>query len=319
MRRVVRWLAGQAGFVLVRRHRWAGTAALNCRLLAQVCAADVRMRSAMTADGIVFSKDRPLQLHALLSSYFDRVKNGGKLHVIFRPTSERYARCYEELRREFSGRPVDFHLERAFRNDVIRIVMSIATRSMLFLVDDDVFVADVDMAALARLDPARCIPSLRLGRSLRFCYTENRRQPLPPFGDPPEAMAGETYWRWRDGAFDWGYPLSIDGHMFSTSEMQAMVTALEFRSPSSLEGALQGFHDCFSDRWGMCCNTSRLVNIPDNRVQDEAANRTAGGDAEALLAAWEQGYRVDCGKLYGHRPSGAHEAIPLPLTAGRHG
>src|SRR5258705_11456418 len=55
----------------------------------------------LSCEGIVFSKDRALQLHALLSSYFLYVKNPVRLYVLYKTSNERHDRSYEELKIQF--------------------------------------------------------------------------------------------------------------------------------------------------------------------------------------------------------------------------
>jgi hypothetical protein len=59
-----------------------------------------------TCAGIVFSKDRAMQLHALLSSDFSYVKNPLPLYILYTFSNERHARSYEELKSIFGSKEV---------------------------------------------------------------------------------------------------------------------------------------------------------------------------------------------------------------------
>jgi hypothetical protein len=49
------------------------------------------------AECIVFSKDRALQLHALLSSYLEKVVSSVPLHILYHTSTPSHQRAYEEV------------------------------------------------------------------------------------------------------------------------------------------------------------------------------------------------------------------------------
>lgn|GEM_PF-6805731 len=49
------------------------------------------------AAGIVFSKDRALQLHALLSSYSEKVTSPAPLYILYHTSTPRHQKAYAEL------------------------------------------------------------------------------------------------------------------------------------------------------------------------------------------------------------------------------
>jgi hypothetical protein len=176
----------------------------------------------------------------------------------------------------------------------------------------------VDLAPLVALDPARHVPSLRLAPHLTRCYTLDRPQPLPPFlpdaGLGPDLLA----WRWSDGVLDWGYPLSVDGHLFSTAELRVLAREASFRAPNSFEGALQVHAGQFTSRLGVCFRESRIVNLPVNKVQGEYTGNRSGelGPAE-VLELWRAGKRLDHRRLYGIVNDAVHQEVELAFVARR--
>ena len=75
-------------------------------------------------------------------------------------------------------------------------------------------------------------------------------------------------WDWSKGQYDWQYPLSVDGHFFSTSELTFFAELLDYKAPNSFEASLQPYQNIFSRRMGVCMNETRLLNVPSNIVQD---------------------------------------------------
>jgi hypothetical protein len=269
------------------------------------------------AEGIVFSKDRPLQLFALLSSYAELVRDPPPLHVLYRASDEAYRTAYEEALRASPAPLGEVILEGSFREDLLALLDGIEAQRVFFLVDDIVFVREVDLAPLVRLDPSRFVPSLRLGAHLSRSYTRGREQPLPPFQDGILDDPDLLCWRWRDGALDWGYPLSVDGHLFSTAEMRVLARTVGFSAPNSFEGALQDHLGRFADRLGVCHREARILNVPCNKVQGEFPNRFGAIDAATLLEVWQSGRRLDHRRLYGIVNESAHQEVELAFVSRR--
>ena len=69
------------------------------------------MMTDATCEGIVFSKDRAMQLHGLLSSYFAQVKNPVKLYILYTTSHARHAESYKELERLFADKKIVFITE----------------------------------------------------------------------------------------------------------------------------------------------------------------------------------------------------------------
>jgi hypothetical protein len=118
-------------------------------------------------------------------------------------------------------------------------------------------------------------------------------------------------WTWQQGMHDWAYPLSVDGHIFSTAEIVALAKHTEFHSPNTFEANLQHYEAFFNRRLGVCYRKSRMVNIPCNKVQTDNANICGDIHQDELLAKWEQGLRIHYQCLYGMDNKSAHQEIAL--------
>jgi hypothetical protein len=180
----------------------------------------------------------------------------------------------------------------------------------LFLVDDDLFVNPVKCDELGGCDPYREILSLRLGPHVTRSYVVQKDQPLPPRLDED----GDIFrWRWTDGELDWGYPFSVDGHVFATEEIIAMADIVDFSSPTSFEENMRAFEDVFMQRDGVCFRRSRIVNIPCNRVQQESDNLAGDIHQDYLLEQWLAGMQMDFRALAGFESESVHQEIPFSL------
>ncbi len=155
----------ESGMGIGSLKRWLGDVRLR-RALRRARASD---GEPVRAEGVVFSKDRPLQLFALLSSYAELVRDPPPLHVLYRASDEGYRRAYDEVLGASPAPLGEVISERVFRDDLLALLDRIRAPRLFFLVDDIVFVREVDLAAAPRPRP----------RALR---------PVPPHGAAPVAL-----------------------------------------------------------------------------------------------------------------------------------
>lgn len=275
------------------------------------------------AEGIVFSKDRALQLHALLCSYCEQVASPAPLSILYQASTPAHQRAYEELTEIF---PHQFLFikqssNQSFRDDLIKLLESASAPRIFFLVDDILFTGKVDIADFAKFDTDKVVPSWRMGLNLQKCYTQQKEQPLPELTFFPGSEEDKIFWKWEQGLYDWCYPLSVDGHFFSTAEITVMTRLIQFSAPNSYEDQLQKFRRFFLIRLGAGYQKSRMVNVPCNKVQKEIKNVCGSMHQDFLLEQWRKGYQIDYRKLYGFSNESAHQEIPFTFvsrTEGKH-
>jgi hypothetical protein len=268
------------------------------------------------AECIIFSMDRALQLHALLSSYFDNVQEPLPVHVLYRTSSPMHQKAYEEVFAIFQERRITAVVQEStesFKKQLIQILGFLESSKVLFLVDDIIFIENVDIHDFAKFDTRTTIPSLRMGANLKRAYTVQQNQLLPPF--LPQAIKDQDKlcWVWADGEYDWGYPLSVDGHLFSTQEISILANHTNFHSPNTFEDNLQAWAKYYKTRYGICYKKSRIVNIPANRVQNDINNIHGSVHQDYLLEQWLLGMQLDYRTLYGMKNISAHQEIELHL------
>lgn len=270
-----------------------------------------------TGECIIFSKDRAPQLHALVSSYYDNVSAPVPVYVLYQPSTPSHQKAYDDLAAIFSGKEITFIKQRdasSFKQDLLKILLTSTVDAVFFLVDDLLFTEPVDMTDFLKFDTGIFVPSLRMGKNLTYCYMQQSSQPLPPFLNSVVTDNNKIVWQWDQGSYDWTYPLSVDGHLFSRREIAAITTLISFKAPNSFEDQLQKFITLFHARYGVAYTKSKIVNIPCNRVQSEFDN--ISGDTlhqDTLLDKWHHGYHIDCKRLYGHINTSVHEEITLHL------
>ena len=249
-----------------------------------------------------------MQLHAFLRSYQRHVRPLDRVLVLYHATTERHANAYAEVFGQF-----DFVLPVAqsisFREDVLALLPD--NGRVIFFVDDLVFLHPWD----ARDE----VPglSLRLGFNISHNYNSHNYnshdapQPMPRFA---QTTADRVTWRWAEGEMAWGYPISLDGHVFDLAQLRSWVDALAFHSPNTLESGLQGFSSRIE--FGTCYPISRIVGVPWNKVQQDWHNRHAevwGASVDHLLHAWECGMQIDLSVFRNALTESVHQEFPLRL------
>ncbi len=247
---------------------------------------------------VVFSRDRPMQLHALLSSYAMMSLSRSTLAVLYVASNASFVKGYEECQRLFANASNIFFYEQrgedSFAADLFRLLDNLQENRVSFLVDDIVFIRRFDISIFDQFDLRIHVPSLRLGNNIAYSYTMDQAEKRPDLLPHGESL---FTWTWNGNEIDWIYPLSLDGHMFLRTEIRVLLNHMTFRSPNSLEAGLQAFLDLYLLRRGVCYDLPRLVNVPCNMVQKDFSNLHGNLSAGLLLSKWEEGYAIDIDRL----------------------
>ena len=223
-------------------------------------------------DLMIFSKNRALQLYALLES-IEKYIDPRHINVsVLCKYEEEHIESLKEVKQRFQSH--NFIDETNFRDHVQEFLssgpgaikglefLSSDANIAAFLTDDIIFKEHVDILQIEEIigsNPSVLGFSLRLGLHIYDCYALNKEQPAP-FGNvyPPNLFV----WNWRDAEMDWEYAFSVDGHIFRKSHLREWSSMIEYYHPNSYEEALQS---CRSIRGlpqsMMCFVTSRLVNL----------------------------------------------------------
>jgi hypothetical protein len=261
---------------------------------------------------LVFSKDRPLQLHATLESFAKRCHDSHRcdVSVLFYP-SEEYIDAYIELERLFPN--VKFIREGKFYLDVFKF-LRVRNKFVSFLVDDIIFKNDFSIMRAASLVSENrdvlCF-SLRLGLGMDQCYSCGTVQNMPKFFF--DELNGFLSWDYSGQQGDWGYPMSLDGNIFLLEDFSKIFSVVPpFHSPNSMEANLSRVSSFKSHM--SCFYKSVLFNNPINRVQNEFQNRCESGDAKVLLQKWNDGLKIDIEKYRGLDNNSCHFPVELEFV-----
>jgi len=298
----------------------------------------------MSLQVVIFSKDRPMQLHATLASLVLHCQDlpGINVGVLYYASSKKFAQGYQELQREFSSLPgLSWVGERDFKKDLLRLVLGDhwggsaspdfqvlglrnpgrgINRFVLFLVDDTLFTCPFSFAEIAAAlagCPSALAFSLRLGMNTTFCYSRSSPQQLPHF---VATRNRSLRFRWLGAQGDFGYPLEVSSSVFRVADLLPLLRILPFSNPNRLEQRLAAsrvaFSLCHPDL--LCFDRSVAFCAPLNKVQTVLPNRSGDSNSyssDGLHSLFEQGLRIDVKALAGFEPHAAHQEIDLPFTA----
>lgn len=214
---------------------------------------------------IIFSRDRPAQCSLLLQS----LRRGPgphlfpKIIVLYKATDGNYQEGYDYAHDYWGA--VTWIPEGNFCNDVYDI-LGTAERHVCFLTDDDVFyrfrcVSPLPGDALDK-DPDLLTVSLRLGENTTYCYPMRSEQYFPT----TTARSDLHTYMWRGASHDFGYPASLDGNVWRTSDLDYLIGNRRFVNPNELEDVLVTRCKSAGRPLMACYRESSIVNIPANRV-----------------------------------------------------
>lgn len=277
---------------------------------------------------LAFSRDRACQLDGMLRSLRKHASEPVDVTVIYTATTERHSYSYHcvpatsEIHTRYNPNDLPkqdthFWLEHDFEAQVRTWLRDCGDEHVLFLVDDTIFVREWSPSFVeTMMHHGHLGFSLRLGSNTTYCYPIGREQHLPTLYINPSIVT----WQWPGADGDFGYPLEVSSSVYRTGDIISALGYARFHNPNELEVLLAHSVNKIAPRKGsdylMAYETSVAFSCPANRVQTQFHNRAGSLDEstpEALLDAFEQGYRLDVDAYAGMVPNGAHQEVPLML------
>lgn len=253
-----------------------------------------------SADLLIFSFDRPLQLYACLESIQRYITGFEKATVLYRASTPQFAVGYEEVKQAFPA--IEFVAQSSedpkhdFKPHVQQIVFDSPSPYLLFAVDDIIVKDFVDLKlCMQQMEKTGAYGFyLRFGRHINHCYQFERGQKLPP----SHLLAEGIYaWDFEVGELDWGFPHSLDMTLFRKGELREPLAKMKYKTPNSLEFNWgSGYRP--KRAVGLYFDHSKLVNVPMNLVGRTGNPHMNYLSTEELLTKFNQGLKIDIEPLY---------------------
>jgi hypothetical protein len=260
---------------------------------------------------IVFSKDRACQLELLLRSLKEQCPGwrDWSVQVLYTASTGAFEAGYRQV---MGAHPeIGYTRETVFKDDLVTVVREHpASEYVMFLVDDLVFknpfpVSSEESAYFEANGDVLCL-SLRMGPHLVRCYPRGNRPAAVPAFDHRTLCV----WQWPGCEGDWGYPMSLDGHVYRRMLVETYLKHLPFTNPNTLEGLMSSNVPRQIPRM-ICFRESIVMNLPLNRVQNTIENIHGSVSAESLNNVFLEGKQISLAPLRGFRNRSAHEEVPI--------
>jgi hypothetical protein len=256
---------------------------------------------------LIWSKDRACQLDILLKSIKQNIKFSADVVVLYKYSDEKYQAGYEVLSKEHDW--VSFKREENFYSDTIKEVSG--TEYICFFTDDCFFFDTFNFEK--RLLKFCLAFSYRLGLNTTTQHTLGGiKQPaLNRYLKENDILI----WKWNEyyNIHDYGYPMSVDGHVFLESTILPILNKIQFNNPNQLESAMfyqkEGLSPYMSSY-----EHSKMVNVPVNNMS--GATRFGAEhfySIEELNSEFLNGSRFTY-DLTGQKIHGAHQEFPIICT-----
>jgi hypothetical protein len=228
-------------------------------------------------DAIVLSKDRAAQLELLLQSIEVNMPYVKNVRVLYKSSDHKFSDGYELLLRDPPNLSytIIWTPEQEFKNDMYRTIAE-CSRYFTFFTDDDIvyrnhMITEDEMDEVFDDFGLACI-SLRLGLNTTVQYNYTGERAL----FPAQMVDSGQLLVWNHNSVpggNFGYPMSVDGHIFERRFFLSMLDRINFDGPNSMEGRLHT-KKSFAPPNMACLRRSVVVNTPLNRVQDVCTNRS---------------------------------------------
>ena len=226
-------------------------------------------------NGLILSKDRASQLRFLLESiHYNMPSFFNEIRVIHTSSTEDFAKGYEKLKSEEILPNIVWQEEVDFVEDFLGYLNSCESEYICGIVDDCVIYKRVstnpEFVESMITDDVFCF-SMRLGLNTTVQnYLDPDRHgevKLKKYDFNPVVIK----WNWKewDSTMNFGYPISLDGHIFRTKELAELSNSHKFDYLRQWEGVIAGKSRKEVDRPSMASyHQSILFSIPCNCVQD---------------------------------------------------
>ncbi len=280
---------------------------------------------------IVFSKDRACQLHLLLESIKRNCPDLFHIRIMWTASNEKFDKGYQKLLNEGQNLPTFLHTPQgdvdsethSFKK-LCQHMVKTSNPLLTFFCDDDIIYRTVDVtedevAGAFENCPQLSTISLRLGKNTGYQYlSSDGTNQCPP---PQQIYELDKFLLWDHRTLpshtNFGYPLSVEGHIFKKEFMESIMEKdnFDFYDPNSLEHLMQQFLGIMQPLMG-CREQNYIVNTPVNRVQDTFLNRagdTFGVTAEELNDKYLEGYTINLDAIDFSNIVGCQQELELPL------
>lgn len=252
---------------------------------------------------LVYSKNRACQLDTFLRSlklHWSNWKEETKITVIWDYDNDVYLAGYEKLLEEHPNINFVNQHNKDFKQMITEEIDANLPYTIQF-VDDIIFTNNFSLNALefkSFTEDEECIClSLRMHPGITYCY-------MTDMNTTPPDSASKGRWAWSNQSGDWGYPASVDGHIFKTEDILPCLLNEKYSQPNSLEERM--IRGIPFKPYMRCFQEARIINIPANKVGVNKSNKCGDISAELLNEKYLNGSRINIKPFIGLKAPSVH-------------
>ena len=252
---------------------------------------------------ILFSRNRACQLDAFLRSlklHWKDWKEYTKISVIWTYEGDQFFTAYEKLFKDH----LDINFVNQTNKDFKQVMIEQTYPNVPYTVQ---FVDDIVFTSLFSLkcpefeafknEPETLCLSLRIHPGISYCYMRNQVIPAPEW-------VSEGKWAWFNLPGEWGYPFSLDGHIFRTEDVLPCIKDQPYAHPNALEDKMTYFMP--KRPYMRCFQQAKIINVPANRVGQNIYNRHGSIPSDFLNEQFLKGLRIDLKPFIGLNVNAVH-------------
>jgi hypothetical protein len=270
---------------------------------------------------IIFSKDRASQLNLLLDSIRKNCSHLFDITIIYSVSGDEFQEGYDLLQRQ--SKNIRWIKQQTPPSDFKKITLEAINQSdkyVCFFTDDDIVYRRIDTSINSvdalfehfndKKDLLLCL-SLRLGSNT--IVQSQYRQTTCPFPDTKIIVNNGEYvvWDWTKipTNTNFGYPFSVDGHIYKTKRVLEMIT-YDFDTPNNFEQS-DSFNRQTAPPFMARLDKSVVVNDPINIVgsSKNKAGEVYGIELRELNRLFLSGRFIDLDAMDFSNVKGCHQEI----------
>lgn len=270
---------------------------------------------------IIFSFNRALQLNTLLNSLKELwLKPDYHIDIVYNTSHDDYQKGYDKLINKYLlDKSILFHKESNigdcysikdklnirnlvrllrypqirhpktnFRSLCISLIKNNSSEYIMFMTDDAMFIRKVELKKeifnWIDKNPYHRQFSLRIGLGM-----DGQDKRIRHIGN-------YLYWNFfeNEDLKNWGYPFSVDAHVYSKRVIVELFSKYIFTNPNTLEGYI--YAQIHRKRWleeGMANEFTSLLSFPINMVQNVSDNESLNVSCKMLNNKFLDDYTLD--------------------------
>jgi len=259
---------------------------------------------------IIFSKDRAAQLELFIRSMKEFFKefNDHQIKILYKSSNYEFEKGYRKVISIHNDSNIQWRQEVQDFQKSLTSIIDFKDKYSVFFVDDNVFkepfsLEDKQFKIFSERKDILTL-SLRLHPRLNYCYPARLKQVSPP-------MDKDGVFNWFGKPGDFGYALSLDGHIFETRNIKYYFLNLRYNGPNDLESQM-AMHPIPIPNM-ICYDKSKIMNLPLNKVQNYNNNVHGNVTAEFLNQKFLEGKRISLNNIRGFENYSCHQEIDIEL------